>query len=324
MDYFDLHCDTLSKAFFKGSDEIGITDTMVDIARMETGGALAQIFAIFMPQPDIAKYLHLDAPPEDSEYIDGCFQIFRRTMERSANKIAPAYSAGDILENKKHNLMSGLLSFEDGRPVDGDLNKLKVFYERGIRLITLTWNHANCFGYPCSTDQAVMQKGLSDFGKEAVEYMNELGIAVDVSHLSDGGFEDVAKISRRPFLASHSNCRELSPHQRNLTDAMIRRIAQKGGVVGVNFCPGFLNADTSSKTSTIALIMKHIRHLVQTGGIDCVSLGGDLDGIDGELEISGADKMPLLFDALHNEGFSFPQIEKIAWKNALRFFGDVL
>jgi membrane dipeptidase len=168
-----------------------------------------------------------------------------------------------------------------------------------------------------------MSRGLKPFGKDAIRRMNELGMVVDVSHLSDGGFRDVAEISRKPFVASHSNCRELSPHQRNLTDDMIRVLARKGGVAGLNYGPSFLNADTSCIDSTAALISAHAQHLKNTGGIDCVALGSDFDGIGGNLEIGLVEKMPQLFDQFHRDGLKDDEIEKIAWKNALRVLKDI-
>jgi membrane dipeptidase len=194
----------------------------------------------------------------------------------------------------------------------------------GIRLISLTWNHANCFGFPNSADPKVMCKGLTDFGKQAIETMNDWGIIVDVSHLSDGGFADAAEISKKPFVASHSNCRAISPHQRNLTDDMIRTLAQKGGIIGVNFAPEFLNKDLTRKDSTTAMISFHLRHIVNIGGSECAAIGSDLDGISGDCEIDSAEKIQMLFYQLKKDGLHESQIEKIAWRNALRVISDVI
>lgn len=139
-----------------------------------------------------------------------------------------------------------MLTVEDGRMVNGSFDRLEQLAKTGVRAIALTWNFENCFGAPNSRDPKIMSKGLSAFGKEAIEAMNELGILVDVSHLSDGGFYDVAKISKKPFVATHSDCRALAAHPRNLTDDMIRLLAQKGGVSGINFAPAFLD-DTQGK-----------------------------------------------------------------------------
>jgi len=169
-----------------------------------------------------------------------------------------------------------------------------------------------------------MSRGLKDFGKEAVEYMNDLGMIIDVSHLSDGGFMDVANISKKPFIASHSNCRSLCSHQRNLTDEMIKVLAEKGGVAGLNFGPEFLNENIECKDSTVELMLKHVNRMVDIGGIECVALGSDFDGIGGNIEVSGVDKMQLIFDRLAREGYSRTQIEKIAYQNAMQVIREIL
>jgi membrane dipeptidase len=169
-----------------------------------------------------------------------------------------------------------------------------------------------------------MARGLKPFGKDAVRRMNELGMVVDVSHLSDGGFYDVAALSQKPFVASHSNCRALCPHPRNLTDDMIRILADKGGIAGLNFGPQFLNADPARTESTVERISAHARHFINIGGSECVALGSDFDGITGNLEVGTVEKMPLLFDQFSRDGLSDAVIEKIAWKNALRTLKDIL
>ena len=170
-----------------------------------------------------------------------------------------------------------------------------------------------------------MSRGLTGFGKEAVRYMQELGILVDVSHLSDGGFWNVAEASRRsgvPFVASHSNCRALAPATRNLTDAMIRELAECGGVAGLNLEPTFLNVDETDRVSRIERICDHAMHLIDRGGIECVGLGTDFDGISGEFEISDCTKLPLLFDALRKRGLSEDAVEQIAYQNTARVIRD--
>ena len=144
---------------------------------------------------------------------------------------------------------------------------------------------------------------------------------VDVSHLSDGGFWDVADILSTPFVASHSNCRALCPHPRSLTDKMLRTLSDHGGVVGLNFCPAFLDG---TEKSTVSAMLAHLRHMIRVGGIDCVALGTDFDGIHGELEISGAHQMPNFFRAMEENGFTPYEIEKIAWKNAARVIKDTI
>ncbi len=208
--------------------------------------------------------------------------------------------------------------------MDGKLENIKRFYDMGVRVLSLTWNAPNCFGFPNSTDPEIMSKGLTDFGKDAIIYMQELGMLVDVSHLSDGGFYDVANICKKPFVATHSNCRSLSPHQRNLTDDMLRVLGDAGGVTGINLGPEFLNADITCKDSTAALMAAHARHMANHGGVGCVALGSDFDGVEGSLQISDPTKMELLADALKAEGFTSSEIDQIAWGNAMRVLEEAV
>lgn len=308
--YIDFHCDTLMRAWeLQASDISVLPDAMVDLARLEKSGCMAQFFSIFMmPQP-------VEPDSDDDGYIDHLLRIFRNSL---GGKLALARNMQEYQANRAAGKISGFLTLEDGRAVDGSMEKLERFYERGIRLITLTWNYVNCFGSPNSFDPMVMAQGLSPFGKDAVRRMQELGMLVDVSHLSDGGFWDVADLARVPFVASHSNCRALNPHARSMTDEMIRTLADRGGIMGINFSPLFLREDIHDPGSRIEDMVRHLRHMVQVGGIECAAVGSDLDGIEGELEIGSVDKMQLLFRAMEQAGFHEREIEQIAWKNAER------
>jgi len=170
------------------------------------------------------------------------------------------------------------------------------------------------------------ETGLKEKGFEFLAEMERLHIIADVSHLSDKGFWDIAEHSTRPFAASHSNCRALAPHCRNLTDEMIRVMAEKGGLVGLNYCAGFLDDQPSPDLcrSTTALMAKHAAHFKQVGGIEIIGLGSDFDGIGGKLELSDCSKMPLLADALRKEGFTEDEVEAIFFRNAQRFFENNL
>ena len=245
-------------------------------------------------------------------------------METCSDIIAPAYNYEGLQRNWQQKKVSAFLTVENGCVVDGKMERLEQLYQMGVRLITLTWNDDNCFGHPHAKDAGRMQLGLTPFGKEAVTYMTERGILVDVSHLSDGGFYDVAELVRGPFVASHSNCRELAPATRNLTDDMIRILAEHGGVCGLNFYPPFLNTDPVDKVSRIERMCEHVKHLVNVGGIECVGIGTDFDGIEGNLEIADCTDMKKLFDALQKTGFSEDALEKIAYKNVERVIREVM
>ena len=327
MKYMDMHCDTLMAALLRkgrDADLYEFPEAMVDFKRMKQGDYLAQFFAIFIVPPQMyTDWLKME-PIEENDYINSCVEIFNNNMKAHSDIIAPARNAEDILENQKKGLMSGVLTMEDGCAVRGNMENLKRFYDAGVRALSLTWNAPNCIGAPNSTDPEVMKTGLTDFGKEAVAYMQDLGMLVDVSHLSDGGFYDVASICKKPFVATHSNCRVLCPHQRNMTDDMIKVLGNAGGVAGINFGPEFLNEDITCKDSTAALMAKHARHMADLGGVECVGIGSDFDGIGGNLEISGSDKIGLLADALSKENFSGSDIDKIVQGNVLRVMKDAM
>jgi membrane dipeptidase len=324
MQFIDMHCDTLLAAYQKKLDDVFSTDTMLDIKRLNEYGSMAQFFAIFMPGPGADSFADAGGQWPDNEYIAYCFRVFENTLGRHSDIIAKALTGGDVVNNWKAGKLSAILTFEDGRPIAGKIENLDAWHQKGIRLITLTWNGENCFGFPNSPDKVGMAKGLKPFGKEAILRMNELGMIIDVSHLSMGGFFDVAELSKKPFVASHSNSYTLSPHQRNLTDEQIRILADKGGVMGLNFLPQFLNADIECKKNTAALISAHAKYIKKVGGIGCVGLGSDFDGIDGDLEIGAVENLPLLFGQFSRDGFTDDEIEKITWKNTLRVMTDIL
>lgn len=326
--YIDLHCDSLMMLLSADAARGTLNDspyTSVDFKRMAQGGCMAQCFAIFLPPAELwqAPWFH-HAPMTDEAYIAALHGELTQALALHSDVAALACSAADIRKNHAQGKLSAVLTMEDGRAVDGKLENLDRFHGLGVRALSLTWNAENCFGAPNSADPAVMARGLTPFGKEAVAYMQHIGILVDVSHLSDGGFWDVAGLCKKPFIATHSNARALSPHPRNLTDDMLRAIGDAGGVAGLNFGPEFLNSDPADRRSTAALIAKHARHMANAGGVGVVALGSDLDGIGGELEIGDCSKFPLLADAFQAEGFSEDEIDQIYSGNALRAMGDAI
>lgn len=323
--YIDMHCDVLTRVWMHRDKDLYKTGSMVDLQRLKAGGCRMQFFAVYM-LPVSLKGFSETVFPGDEDYINKNLDIFYHTCKCYPDLLRPVYHPGD-LEEKDWEGILGILTLEDGRAVDGRIENLDKFYQKGIRLITLTWNDANCFGAPNSRHTAMMETGLTDFGHQAVERMNELGMVVDVSHLSDGGFWDVAALSRKskkPFVASHSNCRALNPHPRSMTDGMIRALAQCGGVMGVNFRPEFLTGDVRCKRSKAEDIVRHLRHMINVGGTDCAAIGTDFDGISGRLEIGGPEQMPLLFAELERAGFTETEIEKIACRNVERALKDAL
>ncbi len=319
MKYIDMHCDTLGIAMAQHKDTVtNLEGSMVDVDRLQKIGAGAQFFAMFVPQRDVPEWYGLDKMPEHEELLQMMNDIFLKTLKENENRMAFAQSFEKMQENLQKRKLSAFLTMENGYAVRGKLENLKKFHDMGVGLMTLTWNDPNCFGQNHSSDATLMQTGLTNFGKEAIGYMNDLGMIIDVSHLSDGGFYDVANLTKKPFVASHSNCRELSPSTRNLTDDMIRMLANKGGVAGINFEPTFLNWDQNDHLSRVKCMGDHVEHFIKVGGIECVGIGTDFDGIGGEFEIRDCTMMGLFFDELHRRGISDDAIEKIAFSNVAR------
>lgn len=325
MNYIDMHCDTLEAALVEGKDTLWeIPDAMVDISRLKSAGTMAQFFAMFLPQRDEPEWFGLKKMPELEELMMQMYRVFQNTLKNCGDTLALARNGKELEENRKAGKISAFLTIENGCPVDGKMENIRRYYDMGVRLMTLTWNDANCFGFPHSTKREEMEKGLTAFGKEAVSYMQELGMIVDVSHLSDGGFYDVADVAKRPFVASHSNCRALSPATRNLTDDMIKVLAEHGGVAGINFEPSFLNKDITDKVSRIACMCDHVEHFINVGGIECVGIGTDFDGIGGQFEIADCTGVERLFAELKRRGIHEDALDKIAWGNVERVIRDTM
>lgn len=327
MNYIDMHCDTLAEALVRKSRTAEhLEGTMVDAYRLKEAGAAAQFFAMFLPQRLQPKWFGLSEMPEPEVLMEYMYEIYCNTIE-ACEYLAPARNGAELKANREAGKISAFLTIENGFLVRGKLENIKKAYDMGVRLITLTWNDPNCFGQCHSQNSKEMAQGLTEFGKEGVTYMQELGMLVDVSHLSDGGFYDVAELSKRagkPFVASHSNCRALAPVTRNLTDEMIRTLADCGGVAGLNFEPTFLNRDVSDRKSRVSRMCDHVIHLIDKGGIESVGIGTDFDGISGAFEIADCTDMPLLFAALHMRGLSDDAIEKIAYGNVARVIKETL
>ena len=320
--YADMHCDTLMKAYFEGEDRVFSGEGMQSISNMIKAGQLLQFFAVFfIPELDEETKKQAGFTREilsDDEYYEELKKDLFSQVKIHSDDIGIALSADDVRKNETAGKTSAILTLEDGRFLNGSLEKLRKVYDDGVRAIGLTWNGENCLGYPNSSDKGIMEKGLKSFGFEAVEEMNRLGMLVDVSHLSDGGFYDVAKTSKKPFIASHSSCRALTDHQRNLTDEMIKILASKGGVAGVNFAPEFVTIGAGNPVSSAEFISEHVMHMYKVGGEDLIALGTDFDGIHGSVEINCPQKMELLFDLLSKKGLSSRVLDKFASGNVLR------
>lgn len=329
MKVFDLHCDTLSelrRAEMRGDGQtFAHNNGHIDLEKLEKGDYMLQCFAAFVNLADPTP--GADPLVTALEEID----VFKRMMEQYSDRIAPVYRPEDIRKNAEAGKISGMLTIEEAGCCKGSLGVLRRLQELGVRMMTLTWNYPNELAAPNANPGGPLvantETGLTERGFAFLEEMERLHITADVSHLSDKGFWDIVSHSTRPFAASHSNCRALSPHNRNLTDEMIRALAEKGGIAGLNYCASFVDADSAHPKlcrSTVERLAKHAAHFKQVGGIEVISLGSDFDGIGGQHELETAADMPLLAEALRREGFTEDEVEAIYWRNAYRFFKNNL
>lgn len=330
MRFIDMHCDTISVLYnqlqYGNHYELRENSLHIDLMKMKKSGYLAQNFAIF-----VAKQKDKDPLEDALKMID----IFYQQLDKNSDMISFAGSYEDLLQNEKDGKMSAFLTLEEGAMIKGNLSYLRTLYRLGARMMTLTWNYENELASP-NNNYTICDKpdptvpftkwGLTECGFETVAEMERLGMIIDVSHLSDAGFYDVLKATKRPFVASHSNARAVSCHVRNLSDDMIRSLSERGGVMGINFLPDFLAHPTNPTPNTgkMADVVAQIKHIEQIGGIECIGLGSDFDGIEGNEDLPNASAMPLIYDALHKEGFSDDKIEKIFCKNVLRVYKEIL
>ena len=327
MKVFDMHCDTLSALMYDRKkniqSELRQNNHHLDLMKMMKGDYMLQCFAVYINK----EY-------SDNVLLDGMKLVdtFYNEMEKNKDIISQVRCYADIEENMKAGKMSAILTGEEGDICAGSLEMLRNYYRLGLRMMTLTWNHENELAYPnyvvynsdgSCTYNADASKGLKQKGFEFIAEMERLGIVIDVSHLSDAGFYDVASHAKRPFVASHSDARAICPAVRNLTDDMICLLAEKGGVTGLNFCPSFLNAQ-KDYPGTAADVARHAAHIIKVGGEDCLGLGSDFDGIRTHAELPGADAMPVLEDALAKAGLTARQRDKVMGENVLRVYREVL
>lgn len=321
MKVVDMHCDTIGELWKaeKAGKPISLRSNSlhIDLEKMQKGDYLLQNFAMFV-------FLGREKDPLVNvlEMID----VYNRAMAENADIIGPVLNYEDIEKNRAAGKLSGMLTIEEGAVLKGNPYVVRSLYQLGVRMLTLTWNFENEIGYPNTIVKAKdydpsRHYGLKPEGIEIVREMNRVGMIVDVSHLGDDGFWDVVKYCDGPFVASHSNARAVCNHTRNMTDDMIRALADKGGVMGLNLCGDFLNPNGKSRVEDM---VRHAKHIINVGGSDILGLGTDYDGIDGDLELDHCDKMPLLAQEMERQGFSTQQIEKIFHGNVLRLYREVL
>jgi membrane dipeptidase len=311
----DTHNDILMKALDQGImfDQDLTGKAHSDLDRWKKGGLDVQIFSVFSDGGIKNPYLIANMQ----------MNILDSVVARNPNKIVKVFNKNEILQTVKENKIAAMFGVEGGHMIENDLNKLQAFYDRGARYLTLTHNVAPSWATSAAdetTKTNLTQKGLTDFGTKVIKKMNDLGMMIDVSHSGDQTFWDVIKISNKPIIASHSSVYSLVNNRRNLKDDQIKAIAKNGGVIMVNFHPGFIDSSFDKKESAflekhtlevdslikngmdewnmidylykkysdeteimrppLSKLIDHIDYIVKLVGVDYVGLGSDFDGIN--------------------------------------------
>ncbi len=312
--HIDLHCDTIYRMKECSYPQILWKNGFhVDIQKLKQVKSVLQCFALYA---DFGKTQQNEGA---WNYIQSLYQIALKEFQDNGADLQWVRSLSELHKAQEAGKIGAMLTLEEGGVVEGDMGRLDRLYAMGIRIASLTWNYPNCMGYP-ATNPMYRKSGLTSFGKDAVVHMQDMGMIVDVSHLSDQGFWDVLELADKPIMATHSNARAITGHPRNLTDDMIRALGQAGGVMGLNFCAAFLH-HTHPKMR-IKDVIRHLDHIRSVGGEDVLAIGTDFDGIGCELEIAHAGQMDKLYDQLGKGGFTPRQVDKLLRDNVLRVFGD--
>ena len=294
------------------------------------------------------------------ERLCALYEVYRSELENNKDVIAPVFCYEDILRNEMNGKMSALLTVEEGAVCGGSIERLRELYGMGVRMLTLTWNYQNELGTPatrrspgqCRSDDLTeepdpeeIQKtgncgsgggdavtgpadvacGLTEIGRNFVTEMERLGMIPDVSHLSDAGFDAVWECTKKPFVASHSNARAVCSSLRNLSDDRIRKLAERGGCMGLNYYDKFLVDGGSEDIEVLwEALIRQARHITNVGGIEVLGLGSDFDGIPINPAVPGAEAMPVLWERLKTAGFTESQLDGMFWKNVMRVYRETL
>ena len=348
----DSHIDTVQRVLVMGEDLRKRWDAgHVDIPRLQEGGTHAPFFALWVP----VYFPGAEAVRRTLDLRDAMQSV----LDTHKDQMELATTAADIRRIVKAGKISVFLTVEGGHTIDDDLRVLRMYYQLGVRSMTLTHSRNNNWA-DSATDKPV-HNGLTDFGREVVREMNRLGMLVDVSHVADKTFYDTLSVTSKPVIVSHSSMRAISPVPRNVTDEMLWALAKNGGVIGISFGEGFVNPkdaealESAIKTetagpaltgralddyaaedvrnlfgtrlkvaATVADVADHIDHAVRIAGIDHVGIGSDFDGVSGPPNgLDDVSKMPALIEVLLERGYAERDVKKILGENYLRVIREV-
>ena len=340
--FFDGHNDVLLRLVgLTDNDPPGLflkggTKNHIDLPKSVAGGLGGGFFAVFTPNrqklgglDDAMNGKSYDVPlPPEVPYLDSLPHVMAmaallfRIERRSEGKVKVCRTAKEISDCLERGVLAAVLHIEGTEAIDNHLNALEVLYQAGLRSLGPVWSRPNRFGhgvpfrYPSTPD---IGRGLTDLGKDLVRACNELGVMVDLSHLNEAGFWDVAQISDAPLVATHSNAHAICPHARNLTDKQLDAIRDTGGMVGINFATSFLRPDgQTTEDTSLDTVLRHVDYLVQRVGIDSVGFGSDFDGATIPGEIGTAAGLGSLRDAMVRHGYDGPTLNQLCHGNWVR------
>jgi membrane dipeptidase len=347
MPIFDGHNDVLLRLYQRSGTDAprafldGETKGHLDLPKAQQGGFAGGLFAIFVPSTNGAggpdggtpsqgvKSAPLLAPAVElvsaQKAVFCMVSLLLRIERESQGRVRICRNVNDIQQGLKDGVLVPVLHIEGAEAIDPNFELLDVLYEAGLRSLGPVWSRSNAFGHgvpfrcPSSPDTG---PGLTDLGKELIRACNRLRILIDLSHLNERGFWDVAAISNAPLVATHSNAHALSPHSRNLTDIQLAAIGETSGIVGVNFSTSFLRPDGRRNADTsVELVIDHLEHILKQVGEDGVGFGSDFDGAQIPAGIGNAAGLQSLVEVMRTRGYSEPLIEKLCYNNWLRVLG---
>jgi membrane dipeptidase len=244
---------------------------------------------------------------------------YLRVCDRSGGEVRVVRSVAELDGALEAGAFAGILHFEGADPISRSLKELRVLYEAGLRSLGVVWSRSTIFGEGVRFQGAQPTTGLTEAGLELVRECNRLGVLLDVSHLNPAGFWDLHRATGRPYVATHSCVKAISPHVRNLDDDQIRAIADRDGTIGITFATSFLRPDMRRDPDTpLDLVVAHFEHVVALVGDRHVSIGSDYDGTDVPLALRDAAHLPVLLRAFRQRGWSDARIERVAHGNFRR------
>jgi len=337
---FDGHNDVLSKLHASHPQDpakafIDGYDAAIDLPKSRAGGFAGGFFAVYIPPLEVDHEARLEAmtadsyalplPPElDRDHAAAVAKAQIAILQQLEQQHALQICRGleDIHAAIAAGQIAAILHLEGAEAIDPDLEMLDRLYSSGLRSLGPVWSRPTIFGhgvpfaFPSSPDTG---PGLTDAGERLVKRCNALGILIDLSHLNEAGFWDVARLSDAPLVATHSNAHAICPHARNLTDKQLHAIRDSGGMVGLNFATAFLRPDGRMLPEVpFEIMMRHLDHLLDILGEEHVGIGSDYDGAVVPEQLTSVADLPKLVEAMRAHGFDMPLIEKLYMGNWLR------